>query len=100
VAVLRWAASLSSTVKAGRPDLLTARLAVTLTGAPLIGRTLMLQRRYSGSSTWSTVASRTTSSTGYASTTAQPKRGTYYRWVYAGSSTNLPRTGSSLYVSY
>ncbi|MDQ1625515.1 MAG: hypothetical protein QOJ49_1013, partial [Actinomycetota bacterium] len=100
VAVLRWAASLSSTVKVGRPDLLTARLAVTLTGAPLIGRTLMLQRRYSGSSTWSTVASRTTSSTGYASTTAQPKRGTYYRWVYAGSSTNLPRTGSSLYVSY
>ncbi|MDQ1642568.1 MAG: hypothetical protein QOJ90_1919 [Actinomycetota bacterium] len=100
VAVSRWAVSLSSTAKAGRPDLLTARLAVTLTGAALTGRTLTLQRRYAGSSTWSTVATRTTSSTGRASATVQPKRGTYYRWVYAGSSTDLPRTGSSLYVSY
>jgi hypothetical protein len=100
VAVAKWPVRLSSTAKAGRPDVLTGRLTVSANGNPLAGRSLKLQKRLAGSSRWTTVTTRTTGSTGYVKASVQPRRRTYYRWVYAGSPTYRPLTSPSAYVSY
>lgn len=65
------------------------------------GHAVSVQYRYAGTSTWRAAATRTTSSTGSVSIGAQPKRKTYYRWVYAGTSTtHLASVSPSGYVSY
>jgi hypothetical protein len=48
----------------------------------MAARTVYLQRRYAGSTTWTTVASDRTNSNGYAYLTQQPKRATYYRFYF------------------
>jgi hypothetical protein len=100
VLVSTWPVRLSSTAKAGRPDLLTGRLTVSATGRALAGRTLKLQKRLAGSSRWATVTTRTTGTTGYVRATVQPRRGAYYRWVYAGSPTYRALTSAGAYVRY
>ncbi len=67
---------MSARVTAGKPDLFTGRL-LTPGNQAVPAQTVLLQRRYAGSSTWTTVATLRTSATGYATSQQQPKRNTY-----------------------
>jgi hypothetical protein len=91
---------LSGRVTAGRPDLFTGRL-LTMGNTAVPSQTVYLQRRYSGSTTWTTVATLRTSSTGYVTSTQQPKRSTYYRFSYPGvASWYVSAVSPSLLVAY
>jgi hypothetical protein len=84
----------------GTPNKLRAHLA-TPDGTVLAGRTVSLQRRYAGSSTWTTVASGTTNRNGNWYSLQQPKRATYYRYYFPGvSGQYLSDYSSSVYVAY
>lgn len=99
--VYKSATKVTMTGKSGRPDVMTARLVNTRTGAAIRGQRLTLQYRYYGSSTWRTLTTKVTGSTGYAAANVQPKRRTYYRWRYPGSSSYyLGSTSPSAYVRY
>jgi hypothetical protein len=99
--VYKSSSKLTMTGKSGRPDVMTGRLLNTKTGAAISGQRLTLQYRYYGSSTWRTLTTRVTGSTGYVTATVQPKRRTYYRWVYPGSSKYFfGSTSPSAYVRY
>jgi hypothetical protein len=91
--------SASASVKTGRPDVVSAKLTRT-DGKALGGQIVRLQYRYAGTSTWRTLTSRTTTSYGNASYKVQPKRTTYYRWVYSGSTANARSTSPALSVRY
>ena len=98
--LVRVPTTLTMAVRTGRPNTLTGRL-TTWSGTPLKNTAVSVQYRYAGTTTWRTAATRTTSSTGYVSIGAQPKRKTYYRWVYAGTATaHLASVSPSGYVSY
>ncbi len=87
-------------VTTGRPDLFTGRL-VTPSGKSVPAQTVRLQRRYAGSSTWTTVATLRTNASGYVTSKQQPKRHTYYRFYFPGvSSRYVPDYSPSIYVSY
>jgi len=87
-------------VTVGTPNKLRAHLA-TPDGAVLAGRTVSLQRRYAGSSTWTTVASGATNRNGNWYSLQQPKRATYYRYYFPGvSGQYLSDDSSSVYVAY
>ena len=89
----------TGTVTAGTPDVLTGHLA-TQGGTAMATRPVTLQRRYSGSTTWTTVASGTTDVNGDVTFTQQPNRATYYRFVFAGvSGQYLSDYSPSLYVA-
>ena len=91
---------MTSKVTAGSPDTLVGHLA-TAGGTAMAGRTVYLQRRYAGSSTWSTVTSGTTTKYGNFTSTQQPKRATYYRFYFPGVSGQYVRDYSpSVYVAY
>jgi hypothetical protein len=91
----KWSAS----VKTGRPDVVSGKL-MRSTGTALTNRKVSLQYRSAGSSTWRTVGDRYTNSGGNVSYKVQPKRGTYYRWVYTGSTSHARSYSASKYVSY
>jgi hypothetical protein len=94
------ATKMSMSVKAGRPNYVTGRLMLG-NGAYVKYTYVSLQYRHAGSSTWRTVANYKTSSTGYATAKVQPKRATYYRWVYNGASPTLLGSSSAQgYVKY
>lgn len=76
---------LTGTVKVGTPNTLRGHLA-TQGGTLMAARTVYLQRRYAGSTTWTTVATGTTNSNGNVAFTQQPKRSTYYRFYFPGVS--------------
>lgn len=57
----------------------------TLTGRPVPGATLLLQRRTVGSSGWVSVASVRTDRHGVTSSLARPKHPSRFRWVFRGS---------------
>ena len=87
-------------VTVGSPNTLKGHLATT-GGTVMAARTVYLQRRYAGSSTWTTVASGSTNSNGDFSSTQQPKRATYYRFYFPGVSGQYVRDYSpSVYVTY
>jgi len=87
-------------VTVGSPNTLKGHL-VTTGGTVMAGRTVYLQRRYSGSSTWTTVASGSTNSNGNFYSSQQPKRATYYRFYFPGVSGQYVRDYSpSVYVTY
>jgi hypothetical protein len=87
-------------VTVGSPNTLKGHL-VTAGGTVLAARPVYLQRRYSGSSTWTTVASGNTNSYGNFYAKQQPKRATYYRFYFPGVSGQYVRDYSpSLYVAY
>ena len=91
---------MSSRVTAGRPDLLTGRL-LTPGNQAVPAQTVYLQRRYAGSTTWTTVATLRTGSTGYVTSKQQPKRHTYYRFSYPGvASRYVSDLSPSVYVTY
>ncbi|WP_270889534.1 hypothetical protein [Pedococcus sp. 5OH_020] len=69
--------------------------ALTLSGKVLTGRAVNLYAQKLGATTWSRVASTTTSSTGTFALTAKPTVNTRYRVGYAGSGT----TGGSYSVA-
>lgn len=91
---------MSASVTAGGPNVLTGRL-LTQGKTAVPSQTVYLQRRYSGSTTWTTVATLRTGSTGYVTSKQQPKRGTYYRFYYPGvSSRYVSDVSPSVYVKY
>lgn len=99
--VYKSATKVTMTGRSGRPDVMTGRLLNTRTGAAIASQRLTLQYRYYGSSTWRTLTTRVTGSTGYVTASVQPKRRTYYRWVYPGSSNYyFGSTSLKAYVSY
>jgi hypothetical protein len=99
--VYKSATKLTMSVKSGRPDVMTGRLLNAKTGAAMGSRRITLQYRYYGTSTWRTLTTRVTGSGGYVTAKVQPKRRTYYRWRYPGSSSYyLASTSASAYVRY
>jgi hypothetical protein len=97
--LVRRPTSAAGTVRVGRPDTLAATVR-TNAGTPVTGRYVELQRRYAGTTTWRAITGRVTSSTGRVTLTVQPKRLTYYRWVFAGTTTLAPSRTASLTVAY
>jgi 5-hydroxyisourate hydrolase-like protein (transthyretin family) len=60
----------------------------TVTGEPVTGVSIRLERQTVGSSTWSLVLQRTTGRDGTAGVRVRrPRKATYYRWVFAGGAT-------------
>ena len=91
---------LTGKVTVGSPNTLKGHLA-TAAGTVMAARTVYLQRRYAGSSTWTTVASGSTNSNGNFYSKQQPKRATYYRFYFPGVSGQYVRDYSpSVYVAY
>ena len=91
---------MSASGTAGRPDRFTGRL-LTVGNRAVPSQTVYLQRRYADSTTWTTVATLRTGSTGYVTSTQQPKRGTYYRFYYPGvASRYVSDVSPSIYVRY
>ncbi|MFL6167775.1 MAG: M15 family metallopeptidase [Ornithinibacter sp.] len=91
---------MSAKVTAGRPDQITGRL-LTPGSKAVPAQTVYLQRRYAGSTTWTTVATLRTGSTGYVTSTQQPKRSTYYRFSYRGvASRYVSDLSPTVHVSY
>ena len=91
---------ITAKVTVGSPNTLQGHLA-TAGDTVMAARTVYLQRRYAGSSTWTTVASGSTDSNGNFSSTQQPKRATYYRFYFPGVSGQYVRDYSpSVYVTY
>lgn len=90
---------LASSVRVARPDVVAGVLR-TSSGAALRSQYVTLQYHYAGSTTWSYVTRRVTSSTGVVSVAVQPRRGTYYRWVYGGSSVYGSAVSAIRYVRY
>jgi hypothetical protein len=97
-AVLKPGAS-TLTVAAGQQATLTAHLTRYDTAQPVAGQTVTLQWQAAGTTTWSTVAARSTSSTGAASVTVTPTGNGAYRWVYAQTTAMIGATSPSERVS-
>ncbi|HEX3004429.1 MAG TPA: hypothetical protein VHO27_09455 [Angustibacter sp.] len=91
--------SLASAARSGRPDVVTGVLR-TSTGIPVRYQYVRLQYRYYGSSVWRTLTSRRTSSTGVVVAGVQPRRPTYYRWVYYGATYYGTAVSAQRYVRY
>lgn len=68
--------------------------------APAMSALVTVQYKSPGSSTWRTLATRTTTTAGaYSVSTRQTRRGTwYFRAVYAGNAEYLPKTSSTTSV--
>ena len=77
--------SVASTVRYG--SVVRASGLLSLSGKPLTGRTMGLFAQRVGTTTWSKVASTTTSSTGTFAFSAKPTVNTRYRVGYAGAGT-------------
>lgn len=75
----------SKTVNYGTSVTVTTTLMNGATSHPMSGGLVALQAKSPSASTWSQVATRTTSSTGTASVTLTPHATTQYRWHYSGS---------------
>jgi hypothetical protein len=91
---------MTSRVTVGTPNTLKGHL-VTSGGTVMAGRTVYLQRRYAGSSTWTTVASGSTNINGNFYSKQQPRRATYYRFYFPGVTGQYVRDYSpSVYVAY
>jgi hypothetical protein len=94
-----WRTALSSSARSGRPDLVRGVLR-TSTGAAVRSQYVYLQYRYSGSSTWHTLTRRVSSRTGYVAASVQPRRRTYYRWYYKGSTVYGAAVSAQRYLRY
>jgi hypothetical protein len=68
-------------------------------GKAQTGKTVSLQWQPAGSATWTTVATRTTDSSGNASASVAPSTNGHYRWSYASTSTMIGSYSASLAVS-
>jgi hypothetical protein len=101
VPVYKASTRLSMAGTAGRPDVMKGRLINANTGAAITNTTVTLQYRYYGTTTWRTWTTRVTSATGYAAAAVQPKRRTYFRWYFGGSSAYYVGSASvAAYVTY
>ena len=99
--VYKASTRISMTKKSGRPDVVTARLFNARTGKVMAGKRLTLQYRYAGTSRWRTWTTKVTGPAGYATAKVQPKRRTYFRWSYGGSSAYyLGSTSARAYFTY
>jgi hypothetical protein len=94
-----WRTGLTSSAQSGRPDVVRGVLR-TSTGAAVKYQTVRLQYRYYGSSSWRDLLWRKTSGSGAVATSVQPRRRTYYRWVYSGSTVYGSAVSASRYLRY
>ncbi len=86
----------SKTVTKGTTVTLATKLTDAGTGAPITGRPVALFKRAAHSgSTWTYVVTKTTSSTGVASTTQKPTASTIYQWRFPGTLIHLKVTSGS-----
>ena len=99
VVVNKYLARASMKGVAGRPDRVSSQL-TTSTGIVLKAQRVYLTYRVAGTATWRTVGYRSTSTSGMVSMSVQPKRGTYYRWYYAGSRTVTGVYSKQVYFRY
>ncbi|KQX62044.1 hypothetical protein [Angustibacter sp. Root456] len=90
---------LTSGVRSGRPDLVAGYLR-TSTGAPARYQNVRLQYRHSGSPTWHSLTWRKSSRTGRVAASVQPRRRTYYRWVYYGATYYGKAVSAQRYLRY
>jgi hypothetical protein len=75
----------SMSIEPGSSDVLTGKL--TTSSGPIAGRTVTLQSKPSGSSTWSNATSATTDSNGAITFTVTPAQTTAYRLVHSATAT-------------
>ena len=68
-------------------------------GKPLAGRSLIVQAQAPGATSWTKVATTTTSSTGAYAVTLKPSGNTRYRVAYLGTSTNGGAVGATRTVT-
>gem|GEM_PF-7074986 len=59
-----------------------------------------LQYLTAGTKTWRSVGSWATNSSGMITISVQPKRGTYYRWYYAGAPSVTAAYSANKYFAY
>jgi hypothetical protein len=88
----------TSTLTAGKSATISGRLR-TGDGANVKDRPVTLQRRFVGTSSWTTVTSKRTSSTGRVSFTVKPTRHTEYRLRHASTTSFGSSTSSVTKVS-
>jgi len=69
------------------------------TSTPITGRTVTLRGRRHGTSTWTTLASKTTSSTGRVAFSAKPARNTDYQLRFGGAGGQLGRASAAVLVN-
>ncbi|NEE02587.1 lamin tail domain-containing protein [Phytoactinopolyspora halotolerans] len=74
----------NSTITAGKSVTISGRLR-TGDGVNVSGEKVTFQRRFVGATSWTTVSSKNTSSTGRVSFTAKPSRHTEYRLVHSSN---------------
>ena len=86
VAVSKYAARASMKGAVGRSSSVSTKL-TTSTGLVLKGQRVFLQYRVGGTGSWRTLTYRSTDRSGVVTVPVRPKRGTYYRWYYAGAPT-------------
>jgi hypothetical protein len=91
--------TVASSARSARPDVVTGVLR-TSSGAALRSQYVTLQYHYSGSSRWVNLTRRVTSGSGVVTASVQPRRLTYYRWVYGGSSVYGSAVSAIRYVRY
>jgi len=82
-----------TTIVSGQSSVLSTRL--TGGGAALASEPVQLFEKPAGATSYSLVASATTSSTGVAKLTVKPTRNTSYQWRYAGDETNQPTNSAT-----
>lgn len=87
--------TLTANASGTNPVTLTGTLKNAATGAALSGQPVAVQRAWYGTSTYSTVTTLTTSTTGQVTYKAPADRAGYYRFVYAGKSTLKAATSAS-----
>ncbi len=83
----------STKITYGSSLTLSTKLNVAGTTTALASAPVTLWARTAGTTTWTEIAARTTSSTGIASVTVKPTANTAYQWRYAGSGTHMSAVG-------
>ena len=81
-----------SSITAGGFATISGRLVRAGTSTPVGSRTINLEQRKKGTSTWTRLTSRTSSPTGAVSATVKPTANTEYRWRFPGHSGWLAST--------
>jgi hypothetical protein len=98
VKVTRAAATLSITVEKGRPARISGRLITTIAPQGVAHRSVSLQYKQAGRKEWQTLRSLITDRTGRVSTPVKSIRGRYYRWRFAGTTSELPDLSSAAHL--
>ena len=86
-------------ITAGASATIAGRLVKLGTSTPVGSRSVRLEQRKKGTSTWRLLTSRTSSSTGAVSVTVKPTANTEYRWRFLGQSGWVASTSATRSVA-